>query len=596
MTTFRETFRDDLSAAAAVVMMAVPQGVAYAMIADLPPATGLYAAAVPTVLAALTRSSSHVITGPTNALSLLVGVTLAGAAFEGMDPVLLAGSLALLVGIFQFAAGALRLGSIVDYISRAVVLGYITGAGLLIGFGQLGHVTHTTMGRGDPATRFMTWLRSLPDADPLSVALATGTLVTLLLLRRYAPRAPGAIIVLAGGIALSWLFDLQGRGLATAGQLAPVPAGLPPLTTPILDSAVLQKLLPAAVAATVLSLVESSAVARSIAAESGERLDMNREFLGQGLSNLGAAFTGGYPVSGSLSRSALNFRAGAKSRLSGVLAGLFMIAVLLLFGPLVDLTPIASLAGLLLLVARDLVDVEAIKNVMRALWGDRLAFLATVIGTWTLPLDMAIYLGVGISILLFLRRVRHLQVSDLVVTDSHIREASGNFDAPIEVCRKVRAIHVEGNLFFGAASELQEALDDATRDPAIKVLVVRLKRATGLDYTTAGVLLATRNRLQANGRHLLLAGMRPGTMALFEHVKLLDAFGEEDIFPTQTAWFVAMNAALTRGLELAGGACERCPLAAYLENEGLHPKRGCCTACYDEVDPCCNADATSSDG
>ncbi|MCB9693109.1 MAG: SulP family inorganic anion transporter [Alphaproteobacteria bacterium] len=562
--------------------MAVPQGVAYAMIAGLPPAMGLYAAAVPTVLAALARSSSHVVTGPTNALSLLVGLTLANEASDG-DPILFAATLALLVGAFQFAAGALRLGSIVDYISKAVVLGYITGAGLLIGFGQLGYLTQTSMGRGDPATRFMTWVSGLHGANPLSVGLGLGTLAVLLLQRRYLPRAPGAILVLIGGIVLSWLFDLEGMGLATAGQIAPVPAGLPPLTRPPVDAATLQLLLPAAVAATVLSLVESSAVARSIAAESGERLDMNREFLGQGLSNLGAAFTGGYPVSGSLSRSALNFRAGAVSRLSGVFSGLLMVLVLLLAGPFVDLTPIASLAGLLLLVARDLVDEKAIKQVMHAIWGDRLAFLATVVGTWTLPLDLAIYLGVGISILLFLRRVRHLRVTDLVVSDNHIREATGDFDAPLEVCRKVRALHVEGNLFFGAASELQDALDDATRDPSVRVLIVRLKRARGLDYTTAGVLLAMRARLAEHGRHLLLAGMKPGTMALFDDVGLTEQFGDHALFPTQTEWFLAMNEALVHGLELGGGACATCPLAHYLRSAGQEVPEGTCTQCYKGV-------------
>lgn len=579
-----ETFRRDLAAAAAVTMIGVPQGVAYAMIAGLPPAAGLYASAFPAILSAFFRSSSHVMAGPSNAVSLLVGMSLATVTLEQQpDPWVLAGSLALLVGIFQFAAGAARLGTIVDYISRAVVLGYITGAGLLIGFGQLGHVTHSEMGRGDVWTRFSTWTSHLHEADPASIGLALATVVFLLLQRRFVPRAPGAILVLVLGILLSWLFDLEGKGLATAGQIAPVPAGLPPFQLPPMDTVTLRALLPGAIATTVLSLVESSAVARSIAAESGERLDMNREFLGQGVANLSAAFTGGYPVSGSLSRSALNFRAGAVSPFSSLFAGSLMIVVLLLFGPIVDYTPIASLAGLLLLVAWDLVNVDAIKQVMKALWGDRLAFIATVVGTWTLPLDLAIYLGVGISILLFLRRVRNLRVTDLVITNERIREASGTFDAPIEVCRKVRAIHVEGNLFFGAANELQEALDDATRSPEIKVLVVRLKRARGLDYTTAGVLLATRQRLVESDRHLLLAGMKPSTMALFDDVGISDAFGPDALFPTQTEWFVAMNAALARGVELAGGACETCPLVSYLEKSGLEMPGAAAHGCYNGV-------------
>lgn len=573
------TLRKDIAAAAAVTMMSVPSGVAYAMIAGLPPATGLYAAAVPTLLSAMARKSSHVISGPTNALSLLVGVALGSMTLDA-DPVVLAALLALMVGAFQFAAGALRLGAIVDYISRAVVLGYITGAGLLIGLGQLGHITHTSMGKGDPLTRFSTWLGTLGDTDVLSVALGLGTLALLLAMRRFTPKLPGAIVALSGAIFLSWALDLQGRGLVTAADISPIPQGLPPLTLPPLELATFQALLPAAIATTVLSLVESSAVARSLATKSGERLDMNREFLGQGLSNLGAGLTGGYPVSGSLSRSALNFRAGAQTRLSGVLSGVFMLVILLFLGPLVDLTPIASLAGLLLLVAWDLVDVPAIRQVMKALWGDRLAFLATLVGTWTLSLDTAIYLGVGISLLLFLRRVRNLRVTDLVLSGQHIREGSGIFDDPVEVCRKVRALHVEGNLFFGAANELQEALDDATRDPEVRVLVVRLKRARGLDYTTAGVLLSTRDRLAAEGRHLLLAGMKPETMALFEDVGITEAFGAGALFPTQTEWFHAMDAALAHALHLTDGGCSACPLATYLAKS---PPQSSTPGCYTDV-------------
>ncbi|MCB9674415.1 MAG: SulP family inorganic anion transporter [Alphaproteobacteria bacterium] len=564
-----DSIRKDLAAAAAVSMMAVPQGVAYAMIAGLPPATGLYAAAVPTVLASAARSSSHVVTGPTNALSLLVGGALAAGLVEG-DPILTAMLLAAMVGGIQIAAGLLRLGAVVDYISRAVVLGYITGAGLLIGFGQLGNITGTSMGKGDPFVRLQTWASGLGGADWRPVAVALGSILALLWLRKKAPKAPGAILVLGVSILLSWLLDFKALGLATAGDLAPVPAGLPPFHVPTFDLHTLQVLLPVAFAATVLSLVESSAVARSIAATSGERLDMNREFVGQGLGNLGAGFMGGYPVSGSLSRSALNYRAGAVSRLSGVASGAMMVLVLLLFGPIVDLTPVAALAGLLIVVAWDLVDTEAIRYVMHAPWGDRSAFLVTAIGPWTLSLDTAIYFGVGISIFMFLRRARNLRVTDLVIDrDGHIRESAFEGGTDGRLCKRVHAIHVEGNLFFGAAGELQDALDEATSDPAVKVLVVRLKRARGLDFTTAGVLLAARERLRVSGRHLILAGMKPETMHVFEHVGITEAFGD-DLFPTESTWFAAMNRAIKRGLELTG-VCEDCPLAHYIEEAVIPP-------------------------
>ncbi|MEZ4320478.1 MAG: SulP family inorganic anion transporter [Myxococcota bacterium] len=561
-----DSVRKDLAAAAVITMMAVPQGVAYAVIAGLPPAAGLYASAVPTVLAALGRTSSHVVTGPTNALSLLVGGALAAGAGGG-DPVATALLLAFMVGVFQVAAGVLRLGAVVDYISRAVVLGYITGAGLLIGFGQLGNITGTSMGSGSVAEKAVTWASGLGQTDPRSVALALGSTALLLALRKWVPKVPPAMVVLGLGIGLAWAFDFPALGLATAGDLGSVPRGLPPFGFPLQDLSQASALLPVAFAATVLSMVESSAVARSIAAMTGERLDMDREFIGQGLGNLGAGLTGGYPVSGSLARSAMNHRAGATSKLSAIASGVMMLGVLLVLGPVVDLTPIASLAGILVVLAWDLVDREAIQHVLQALWGDRLAFLATVVGTWTLSMDIAIYLGVAISILLFLRRARNLNVTDLVVRKGHIRETAPDDHVEGDHCHRVRALHVEGNLFFGAAGELQDALDDAIRDPSVKVLIVRLKRARGLDFTTAGVLMATRARMRESGRYLILAGMTPLTMRLFDRVGLTEAFGD-DLFPTESKWFLAMNRAMQRGLELAG-TCDTCPLVKYLDTQDV---------------------------
>ncbi len=557
------SIRVDLSAAVAVTMLAVPQGIAYALIAGLPPSAGLYAAALPVIVGALARSSRVSVTGPTNAVSLLVGGALGALAAEG-DALQMALQLAVMVGALQVAAGALRLGALVDYISRAVVLGYITGAALLVGLGQLGNITGTPMGSGGPVSRAIAWVVGLGTTDWRALVVAGATVAALLGMRRLWPKLPGATVVLAVGIVVSWALDFHGLGLATAGDIAPVPAGLPPLAWPMGDLASWTALWPLAVAVTVLSLVESSAVARSLAAETGERVDMSREFFGQGLANVTAGLSGGYPVSGSLARSAIHHQSSG-SRVSGVLSGVLVLIVLLAAGPVVDLTPVASLAGLLLVVAWDLIDRDAIRTVAGAPRGDRLAFLGTVIGTWTLPLDTAIYLGVGISVALFLWRVRNLRVNELVVVDDRIRESTWAQSETPARCTNVRAIHVEGNLFFGAANELEDALREAVADPKIRVLVVRLKRARGLDFTTAGVLNAARERLHAQGRHLLLAGMTRQTMKMFDDVGLAEAFGPEALFPTETEWFVAMNRALRQAMSLAGPCEPGCPLPDYLD-------------------------------
>ncbi len=550
--------RADSQAAIAVAFLSVPQAVAYAVIAGLPPAMGLYAAAVPAIIGSLMRSSRHVVAGPSNAVSLLVGMSIAATT---ADPIVAATTLALMVGLIQVMAGVLSLGAIVDYISSAVVLGYIAGAGVLIVIGQLPNITATPAAKGDVVSRIASWLADLGDANALAVALALGTAGGMLLLRRFAPKAPAAIIAMGIGIALSWGFDLGGRGLPMVRDLSPVPQGLPPLTLPDLDA--WRILMPAAVAAAVLSLIESAAVARSIAARTGQRLDTSVDFVGQGLSNLAAAFTGGYPISGSLSRSALNEEGGARTRAAGALSGVFMLVILLFLGPIVDLTPVATLAGVLLVVALGLIDVERIREVVAAGRGDALAFVVTLLGTWTLPLDQAIYLGVGISLVMFLRKARLLTVRELRFDDAgKLAEASD--EAQTTRCQAIRILHIEGSLFFGAANELRMALDAHLADPDVKVLILRLKRARDLDATTAAVLASTHERMQNAGRTLLLVGMRPPMMGALERTGLAEQLGDEALFPTRPTWFAAMGAAVEHAARLAGEHGEGCPVRRWV--------------------------------
>jgi len=569
----RADLRTEAVAGLAVAVMSVPQGIAYAMVAGLPPAMGLYAGAVPAIVGALFRSSRLVVVGPTNALSLVFATAIAARAD---DPVAVAATLALLVGVLQIAAGLLRLHALVDFISAAVVTGYITGAATLIAVGQLPHVTGTPATSGDIFTRTGHWVASLPATQPLSLAVAVGTVLLIALLRTRLPRGLPALVVLGAATAASAAFDLRGRGVTVIADLAPVPVGLPPLTLPELEGSL--ALGSVAVAAMVLSLVESTSVSRALAAQTGERVDVGRDFVGMGAANLAAAFTGAYPVSGSLARSALNHANGARTRLAGALSGAFVLVVLLGLGPVVDHTPVAAVAGLIIVVVRDLVDPEAIRSLWHSGLSDRWAFAGTVLGTWMLPLDQAIYLGVGISIVLFLRRARLLTVREFVVDrDLHLREVDPD-ESPTGGpgrCGAIRVLQVEGPLFFASASELEAVLTETAADPAVRVVVVRLKRAQGVDYTAGRVLARIHDDLAGEGRHLLLVGMREDMMRRLEDIGVAEAFDAEELFPTQPGWFVAMNQALEHALDLVEaegpGHAADCPFARYLEASRATP-------------------------
>jgi SulP family sulfate permease len=561
-----QAFRRDLVASATVTFLDIPQGVAYAMIAGLPPAMGLYAAAVPAIAGALFRSSRHVVTGPTNALSLLVGSAVAGAAAQnGTSPMEVGVTLAFFVGLMQFVAGLLRLDAVADYISLPVVRGYITGAAVLIAVGQLPNVTGTTGSSGTLGHMFLAWIREVSHTNPLAVLFACGTVGIVLTLRWLDRRIPGALIVMVVSISVDTLFRFHEHGLRVVADLAPIPAGLPPLTIPSIQD--WETLAPAALACAVLSLVESSSVARALAARTGQRLDMAAEFAGQGIANMAAAFSGGYPVSGSLSRSALNQQAGAESRLSAVFCGLLMVGVLQVLGPIVERTPVASLAGLLLVLANDLVDRQRIRVTLRGTTSDRAAFVSTLLGTWLLPLDQAIYVGVGISLILFLRRARLLSVREMVISEKgRFREVDSEMNGAGRACAAIRILNLTGPVFFAAAGELQSLLDRFLDDGGVRVLILRLRQAEAFDVTTASVLEEIGVRMAKGGKTLLLLGVRPATLQLLEQTGVADRLGQANLFPTQTGWFTAMELALRRALALTGAhQCgKQCPLAEYV--------------------------------
>lgn len=541
----------DLASAVTLTFLTVPQGVAYAIIAGLPPAMGLYAACLPAVIGGLFRSSRHVVTGPTNALSLLVGSVLAAQA--GLDPINTAMLLALLVGGLQLAAGLLRFGVLIEYISMPVVTGYITGAGVLIGVGQLSNLSGSASGSGNVFSTIGGWVVRLGDARLLPIVIGLSTAVAILAVRwlgrRIRRKLPAALVGLSLATLAVLILDLQMR---TVADLASGSVGMIPFAIPSFDG--WEALIPLAVAVAVLSLVESSALARALSARSGQRLDMSVEFAGQGLANIAAGLTGGYPTSGSLSRSALNLESGA-TRLAGVLSGVLLAGALLFLGPAIEVVPIAALAGLLLVVAADLVDVPRIRQILASRRSDATAFAITVLATWILRLDHAIYVGVGISLFFYLRRARLLDVKRLgILSSGEICEEPDN-DAG--TCPALVILQVEGQLFFGAAGELRDALDEMAGEEELEILVVRMRRALHLDVTIARVLADTARHLRERGKRLVLVGISPRTREVLAGAGAIAEIGDANLFARSDTVFRGLQGAVSAlHAELADHQCE----------------------------------------
>lgn len=539
------SWRDEIVAAIAVTVLGVPQGIAYAVVAGLPPIVGLFAGVWPVIVGSLFRSARIVITGPTNAVSLLVGTTV---AVTSDDPVVAATTVAVMIGAIQLAAGLLRLGSIVDYVSAAVVAGYVTGAGVLIAAGQLPYLTGTAKLRGDLVTQLVGWGQGLGELHGPSLALGLFSAAVVIGVRRYGGKSLSALAaVVISTLIVALLGDLA-AGIRLVADLTASSGGstLPGLSLP--DLSRVADLVPVALAGVLLSLVESTSVSRSIAARTGQRLSLQLEFVGLGLANLAAGLGSGYPVSGSLARSGLNEQSGAKTRYAGVLSGGLMLFVLLGLGPLVDRLPIPALAGLIIVIAADLIDLPRIRRLLRATLSDRLAFVGTLLGTFALPLDQAIAVGVGINLVLFLRQSQWVVARELRPDAArHLQEVDpdGPERPDLQRCHAIRILHFEGPLFFGAAGALEDALNEVIADPSVRVVVVRLKRASGLDFTTAEVFGQAHRRLSEDGRQLMLVGLRPAMLRTLTRTGVAESIGDAGIYPTQPGWFVAMHEALS---------------------------------------------------
>ncbi|MBL8385933.1 MAG: SulP family inorganic anion transporter [Burkholderiales bacterium] len=376
-------------------LLVLPQGIAYAAIAGLPPEYGLYCAIGPAVIGALFGSSWHLVTGPTAPISIVVFSTLAPLAKPGSpEYIALALTLGFLTGAIQLAIGISRLGRLAHYISHSVIVGFASGAAFLIAASQLKHFFGLT---GTQATGFFGQLaeaaRLLPQADWHIAAAGAMALAAAIVSRRIHRALPHMIIGMIASAALATWFG----GIPTVGDL---PAALPRLSLPALDPATWAPLLTGAGVIAVLGLTEAIAIARAIALRSGQKIDSNQEVIGQGLANLTGSFLSGYPSSGSFTRSGLNYDAGAKTPLSAVFASLFLMLLIALIARWITYLPLAAMAGVLFLVAWGLIDRKEIAAILRGPKHERAVLLVTFSATLVVQLEYAIFIGIALSLAL----------------------------------------------------------------------------------------------------------------------------------------------------------------------------------------------------
>jgi len=534
----RTEMKADMVAALTGAIVVLPQGVAFATIAGMPPEYGLYAGMVPAMIAALFGSSKHLVSGPTTAASVVLFSSLSILAIPGsVDYVALALTLTFMVGLLELALGLGRLGALVNFISHSVVVGFTAGAALLIAAKQLKHFFGVEMDSGGHFHDILIQFgHHAAEVNLPATMVALATLFIGIAVKIWVPKVPYMIAAMLGGslisVAMNAVLGADTTGIATVGAL---PATLPPLSAPSLTLDNIKHLAPSALAVTLFALTEAVSIGRSLAARGGYRIDGNQEFIGQGLSNIAGSFFSGYVATGSFNRSGVNFEAGARTPLAAVFAGVMLMGIVLLVAPLASYLPKAAMAGVLFLVAWGLIDFKQIGRILHASKRETSVFLVTFLSALFLELEFSIFAGVLLSLVLYLERTSKPRVVSLAPDPRRPKRAFAS-DPEVEQCPQLRFIRVDGSLFFGSVAHVEQVFDSLRADyPEQKHLALIADGINFVDLQGGEALAHEVEKRRYSGGGFYLINVKKGLWDALERCGCMDATGARNVFQAKDA-------------------------------------------------------------
>lgn len=552
----RGSLRADVVAGLTVAVMGVPQAMAYAIIAGLPPVYGLYTAIVTCAIAALLGSSRHLVTGPTNGLCIVLaslttnmGITDVDAAFE----VIL--MLSLMSGCIQLTFGLLRLGSIVRYVANSVVIGFTAGAGILIAAKQLKGVLGIDIGKEPKRTYevLIATFERLGETNPyaLSIGVLTAVLVLVPKMHKRLRRVPGSLIgvAIAGAVSywLGWHELGIGEKVAIVKDIEPGIVGSldifrVPEHVKNPDFGLTQDLFAGAFAVSILSLIEATSISRIVARSSRQKLDFNREFIGQGLSKIVGSFFMCFAGSGSFTRTAVNHQSGGRTRMAAVFSAVWTALALLLLAPVAEFIPQPALAGMIIVIAYSMVDKQRIKLSWQSGRNSQIVLAGTMGATLILPLEWAIYIGVMLSLVVILRATGRTDLTQLVPRpDGDFDEVPFNRAAPSPIL----TVNMSGDIYFAAAEDLDSELVRSLT-PQTRVVVLRMKRLRAAGSTAMAMLEHFWQLLRERRIYLVVCGIERDLETLMGSTGLLRKIGEENIFYADNKLFQSTRLAMAR--------------------------------------------------
>jgi len=537
----------DLNAGVIVALLAIPQALAYSLVAGIPLTCGLFSAIFAGGIAAFFGSSRLSVVGPTSAMAILVQAGISDILYTyyrdatGDERDILAvqilAQLCLLVALFQLLSSVLRLGRLTQFVSQAVIVGYITGTAIALFVGQV----YVFIGLNPPSgttslfEKITYLLGHLGGLDTRTTSIGVVSLVFLVVMRRLRPGFPAAALMLVlSGAAVAFfqwtpypheeLLDPYAvdyvHRVVLVGDSGRIAGLVPRIVLPAFDPVIMSRLLPVAFAIALLGMLETSSVARSLSSVAGHRVAMNQEFLGLGLGNFVGALVGAMPGAGSPSRSALNASSGANSRFAAVTSALVVAGVVTTMGYGISFIPLASLAALLIVTAVHLLQPKQILLCIKATKADAFVFAATVVAYLVLSVDIAFYVGTTLSVVLYLN-----QAATPSMTEMHEQPLT-----PDDRTAGLRVVDVRGELYFGASDLFQATLHTLAKETgSLRVLLIRLRHARDLDATCCIALLQLFRFLRGKGVDLMLCGVSPESWEVLRRAGVIKALGEERV-------------------------------------------------------------------
>ena len=580
----RVNLRSDTLAGLTVAVVAIPQSIAYAAIAGLPPEYGLYTAAVAAIAGALWGSSSYLSTGPTNAVSILVLSILAPLVAIGTPEYLMGASvMALMVGLLCLGFGVTGLGMLVNFASRAVLLGFAAGAGVLIAAGQIKHLLRLDIASSPSLYKTL----SAVGEDILlshwpSLLLGLGTVLVIVIVRRISGRLPASLIgILMAGTVVA-LVGVESMGVAVFGEVSRSLPGLTPMSTNwLFDEEMFTALVTGSLAVAALGVVEAISIARELARQGGQRIDVNQELVGQGVANIAAGAFSGYACSGSFTRSALSFQAGARSPFAGILTGLLVLASVMAFGPLAAYLPKAALAGMIFFVAYTMLDQRAIRRIMQTSRTETGIMVTTFVATLVVPLQFAVLSGVILSLAIYIYQ-SSMPVVQPVVPDENYRHFVERPDAP--TCPQLAVVNIRGAIFFGAAGYVEDHLVQLYEEnPGQRHLLLRMHGVHQCDLSGLEALEGIVSLYRESGGDIYLVQVRPNVRRLMETSGFEATLGKDRFLTQENAVDWLFEEILDPAV-----CCYECEVRVFAECQALvkHPyERLLPTASHRAIDP-----------